>query len=107
LVVYGEGRKFVSALVTLDSDAIKDWAQSNGLGDASYAEIATADATKKMVHGYLDELNGKLNHWEQIKQFAILDHELSVDDGELTPSLKVKRKVVVEKYADELEALYA
>jgi long-chain acyl-CoA synthetase len=107
LVVYGEGRKFVSALVTLDSDAIKDWAQSNGLADASYAEIATADATKKMVQGYLDELNGKLNHWEQIKQFAILDHELSVDDGELTPSLKVKRKVVTEKYADELDAMYA
>jgi long-chain acyl-CoA synthetase len=107
LVVYGEGRKFVSALVTLDSDAIKDWAQSNGLGGGSYAEVSTAAATKKMVQSYLDELNGKLNRWEQIKQFVILDHELSVEEGELTPSLKVKRKVVVEKYADELEALYA
>jgi long-chain acyl-CoA synthetase len=107
LVVYGEDRKFVSAIVTLDADAIKDWAKSNGLGDASYAEIASADATKTMVQGYLDELNGKLNHWEQIKKFVILDHDLSVDEGELTPSLKLKRKVVAQKYADQLEALYA
>ena len=107
LVVYGEDRKFVSALVTLDADAIKDWAKSNGLGDASYADIASDDKTTKMVQGYIDELNGKLNNWEQIKKFIILDHDLSVDEGELTPSLKLKRKVVAEKYADELEALYS
>jgi long-chain acyl-CoA synthetase len=107
LVVYGEDRKFVSALVTLDPDAIKDWADSNGLGDKSYAEIAAADATRQMVQRYLDELNGKLNHWEQIKRFVILDHDLTVDAGELTPSLKLKRKVVAEKYAGQLEALYS
>jgi xanthine dehydrogenase YagR molybdenum-binding subunit len=68
---------------------------------------AAADATRQMVQRYLDELNGKLNHWEQIKRFVILDHDLTVDAGELTPSLKLKRKVVAEKYAGQLEALYS
>jgi long-chain acyl-CoA synthetase len=55
----------------------------------------------------VDELNSRLNKWETIKKFEILDRELSVESGELTPSLKVKRKVVEEEYKDTLDALYA
>jgi long-chain acyl-CoA synthetase len=60
-----------------------------------------------MVQGYVDELNLRLNRWEQIKKFILLDRDLSVEDGEITPSMKVKRKVVEEHYKDELDALYA
>ena len=60
-----------------------------------------------MVQGYVDQLNAKLNRWEQIKRFILLDRDLTVEEGEITPSMKVKRKVVEEHYKDELDALYS
>ncbi|WP_353950529.1 long-chain fatty acid--CoA ligase [Knoellia sp. S7-12] len=106
-IVHGADRNFVSALITLDPDAIQGWAAANGLGDKTYAEIVTSDKAHAMVQGYVDELNAGLNRWEQIKKFTILDSDLTVDSGELTPSLKLKRKVVTERYRDSLDAHYA
>jgi long-chain acyl-CoA synthetase len=60
-----------------------------------------------MVAGYVDELNMRLNRWETIKKFAILPRDLTVDAGELTPSLKLKRRVVEERYGDVLNGLYS
>jgi long-chain acyl-CoA synthetase len=60
-----------------------------------------------LVDGYVQQLNGRLNRWETIKKHILLDHDLTVESGELTPSLKVKRKVVEENYRDRIEALYA
>ncbi|MFM6848370.1 MAG: AMP-dependent synthetase/ligase, partial [Terrabacter sp.] len=96
-IVHGADRNFVSALVTLDPDAIEGWAADNGLGGKSYAEIVTSPQAHEMVQGYVDELNAGLNRWETVKKFTILDHDLTVDSGELTPSLKLKRKVVSER----------
>ena len=59
-----------------------------------------------MVQGYVDQLNAGLNRWETIKKFTILENDLTVEDGELTPSLKLKRKVVSEKYREQLDAHY-
>ncbi|WP_256838702.1 AMP-dependent synthetase/ligase [Ornithinimicrobium faecis] len=106
LVIEGDGRKFVSAIVTLDPEAIEGWAGQNGLGGKEYAEIVTSPACREMVQGYVDELNVQLNHWEQIKQFVILDHDLTIEEGDLTPSMKLKRRVVTKKYSDQLDALY-
>lgn len=106
-IVHGADRNFVSALVTLDPDAIEGWAADNGLGGKSYAEIVTSPQAHEMVQGYVDELNAGLNRWETVKKFTILDHDLTVDSGELTPSLKLKRKVVSERYKDALDAHYA
>ena len=106
-IVHGADRNFVSALVTLDPEAIEGWASDNGLGGKSYAEIVTSPQAHEMVQGYVDELNAGLNRWEQVKKFTILDHDLTVDSGELTPSLKLKRKVVSERYKDALDAHYA
>jgi long-chain acyl-CoA synthetase len=106
LVVYGADRNFVSALVTLDPDAIAGWAEHHGMAGRSYSEIVGSDACREMVQGYIDELNAGLNRWETIKKFTILDHDLTVEEGELTPSLKLKRKVVAEKYGDLLDAHY-
>src|SRR5450756_2087237 len=64
LIVHGDGRNFVSALITLDADAIMGWAAENDLADKSYAEIVTSPAAREMVQGYVDELNAKLNRWE-------------------------------------------
>ena len=106
-VVHGNDRNFVSAIVTLDPDSIGGWASQHGLGGKEYAEIVSSDAAQEMVQGYVDQLNAKLNRWEQIKKFILLDRDLSVEEGEITPSMKVKRKVVEEHYQAELDALYS
>ncbi len=107
MVVEGAGRNFVTAIVTLDPDAIQGWAEQHGLGGRPYAEIVTSPQAREMVQGYIDQLNEKLNRWEQIKKFIILDHDLSIEEGELTPSLKLKRKLVTTKYKDQLDQLYS
>ncbi|MGB7817507.1 MAG: long-chain fatty acid--CoA ligase [Ornithinibacter sp.] len=107
LVVYGADRNFVSALVTLDPDAMEGWAAANGMAGKSYEEVVTSDACRSMVQGYIDDLNAGLNRWETIKKFTILSHDLTVEDGDLTPSLKLKRKVVSDKYKDVLDGHYS
>lgn len=106
LLVYGEGKPYCVGLVSLDGEAIADWAAQNGMAGKSFAEIAHDERTRELIAGYVDALNRELNRWEQIKKFTIADHELSVESGDLTPSLKLRRKVVVEKFADRLSALY-
>jgi long-chain acyl-CoA synthetase len=105
-VVLGDGRNYASALITLDPDAMTQWAAANGMAGKEYAEIVTSDAAQAMVQGFVDELNSGLNRWETIKRFTILDRDLSVDEGELTPSLKLRRKVVVERYGSQIDLLY-
>ncbi|WP_337692442.1 AMP-dependent synthetase/ligase [Ornithinimicrobium pratense] len=107
LIVEGEHRNFVSALITLDPDSITGWAAKNDMAGDSYAQIVTSDKARKMVQGYVDELNTKLARHEQVKKFHILDHDLSVEEGDLTPSMKLKRKKVAEKYRDTLDGFYA
>jgi long-chain acyl-CoA synthetase len=107
LIIEGDGRSFVSALVTLDPDAMAGWASENGMAGTPYAEVVCSPAVRQMVQGYVDQLNAKLNRWETIKKFVILDRDLTIEDGELTPSMKLKRRVVVHKYKNELDSLYA
>jgi long-chain acyl-CoA synthetase len=105
-VVFGNERNFVVALVTLDPDAMTDWAKENGVS-GDYAEIVASDACQKMVTGYVEELNRRLNRWETIKKWKLLDHDLSVESGELTPSMKVKRNVVEDNYASVIDGFYS
>jgi long-chain acyl-CoA synthetase len=83
------------------------WAANNGLGDASYPDLVKSQAVHRMVDEYIGKLNTQLNRWETIKKWAVLDHELSVERGELTPSLKVKRSVVAERNKETLDAFYS
>ncbi|MEY8566252.1 AMP-dependent synthetase/ligase [Corynebacteriaceae bacterium 7-707] len=105
LVLIGEGRQYVSALVALDGDALTAWAQREGI-DGDYARIAADPRTRDLVQGYIDELNATLNRWEQIKTFQILPRDLTVEDAELTPSLKLRRKPVAAHFAEQVEANY-
>jgi long-chain acyl-CoA synthetase len=106
LLVYGEGRPYCVALLSLDTEAITAWADKNGLAGKSFAEIAHHEKTHDLIKGYIEALNRKLNTWEQVKKFAIIDRELSIEGGELTPTLKLRRKVVITEFADQLAALY-
>ncbi|MEI6621655.1 MAG: long-chain fatty acid--CoA ligase, partial [Actinomycetes bacterium] len=105
MVVHANNRNFASALVTLDPDAAAAWGKAHNKA----TDVATLSADPDMIaaiQASVDALNAKLNRWETIKKFVILDHDLTIDDGELTPSLKVKRKVVEDRYRDLLDALY-
>jgi len=107
IVVHGDGRNFVSALVTLDPQSIQAWAEGQGLAGKSYAEIVSSPQAQDMVEGHITVLNESLPRWETVKRFAILTDDLSVESGELTPSLKVKRKVVERKHIDVLDSFYS
>jgi long-chain acyl-CoA synthetase len=106
-MVFGEGRNFAVALVTLDTDSIGGWANDRGLGDTPYVELTKHDAVHEMIDEHVEKLNASLNRWETIKKWALLDHELSVERGELTPSLKVKRGVVAEQNKETLDGFYS
>lgn len=106
-MVFGNERNYVVALITLDPDAMAGWAAENGMEGASYTEIVQSAKVREMVAGYVDELNTRLNRWETIKKWELLDHDLTVESGELTPSMKVKRNVVEDNYHDTIEKLYA
>ncbi len=105
-MVFGAERNFCVALITLDPDAVAGWAQENGVS-GDYTEIVNSEQCQAMVAGYVDELNTKLNRWETIKKWELLDHDLSVESGELTPSMKVKRNVVEGNYKETIDAFYA
>ncbi|WP_059020295.1 long-chain fatty acid--CoA ligase [Mycobacterium sp. M26] len=107
IIIYGESKPYCVALVSLDGEAIREWADRNGLEGKSFAEIARDDKTREMIGEYVDQLNKHLNRWEQVKRFTIIDRELTVEAGDLTPSLKLKRKAVVDNFHDNLDELYA
>jgi len=106
-VVHGDGRNYVTALVTLDPDALAQWAESNGVAERDPAALARRDDVRAVVAAGVKQLNAGLNRWETIKDFRILDHDLTIEAGELTPSLKLKRRVVERRYKAVLDEMYA
>ena len=106
VLVHGNNRNFVVALVALDPDSISKWAKDNGLADKSYAELTQAPEVKKLVQGCIDTVNKGLAGYESIRKFSILSNDLTLESGDLTPSLKLKRKAVEAKYKDTLEAFF-
>jgi len=106
MLVHADRRNYATALITLDPDALAQWARAQGLAETDYATLAADPTVRDYVQASIEELNGRLNRWETIKDFRILDHDLTVEADELTPSLKVKRKVVEGKYQELLDSMY-
>ena len=106
VVVHGEGRKYVSALLTLDPEAITGWAADNGHDASDYESCLGSAPVRELLEGYVAQANGQLERWETIKRFEVLDRELSVEEGEVTPSLKIRRRAVEKKYEGVLNSLY-
>ena len=104
--MHGDKRNFCTALVTIDEESITKWAGDNGLNGKAYQELTRDKTVQEMVQQAVDELNSGLARYETIKKFAILPEDLTVESGELTPSLKVKRKGVEKKYQDVLDSIY-
>jgi long-chain acyl-CoA synthetase len=106
LVVVANDRNYATALVSLDPEALEKFGADKGLtGD--FATLSQTAEVRAAIQADIDTLNAQLNRWETIKKFTILDRDLSEEAGELTASLKVKRKVVEEHFAEQLEAMYA
>jgi long-chain acyl-CoA synthetase len=104
-VMHGDRRPYPVALITLDPDEILPWAAEQGLPEDVEQLVAT-DQVVALVQSEVDRANANYAPVEQIKRFAILTRDLSIEDGELTPTLKVKRTVVSERYAELLDSLY-
>jgi long-chain acyl-CoA synthetase len=106
-VVIGDRRPYLVALITLDPEETPALAQRLGLDGADLATLAADERVRAEVQEAIDEVNSHVGPVEQIKRFAILDHDLSQETGELTPTLKVKRNVVHEKFAGLVDEIYA
>ncbi|GIF68032.1 AMP-dependent synthetase [Asanoa ishikariensis] len=105
-IVVGQARNFCTMLITLDPDAIAAWAAGGELAGKPYAEIVASAQAREMVEGHVAELNAKLNRWETIKKFTILSRDLTIEDGEITPSMKVKRRGVEANFQTEINKMY-
>jgi long-chain acyl-CoA synthetase len=105
-VVVGDDRPFVAALITLDPEALEHWTSVNGRGGASLAELCSDPRITAEVQGAVDRANSLVSQAEQIKKFAILEADITEESGHLTPTLKIKRNIVMRDFADEVDALY-
>jgi long-chain acyl-CoA synthetase len=103
----GNGRPYNVALIVLDSDYAPVWAKRNGLEGTSFEELAQEERVGEAVQEAVDEANAKMARVEQVKKFKILSEPWEPGGDELTPTMKLKRKPIDEKYAEEIEALYS
>lgn len=106
IVVHGDGRHYVTALVTLDVDALTQWATHRGV-EGGYAELSQHADVRFEVASAIDLVNARVNRWETIKEFRVLDHDLTIEAGDLTPSMKVKRRAVEARHKGLLDEMYA
>ncbi len=108
IMVIGEGEKFPAALVVPSFSFVKEWAQRKGidLGDGSNKSIIENHQVIARIEQEFNIYNKQFGNWEQLKKFALIDHEFSVEGGELTPTLKFKRKVILQLYKKEYETIY-
>jgi long-chain acyl-CoA synthetase len=107
VVAVGDKRKFISALVTLDPEAMPAWAEEKKISYGDISELAENPEVVKLIGNEIEDRNRQLASFETVKTFRILPRDLSIEDGDLTPTLKIKRKIVLGKYADLVEQLYA
>jgi len=106
-VLIGDNRKYCVALVTLEAEEVSRWAKTRGIEVDGPEAQAAHPAVRELIEGEVAEVNRELASYESVKYFRILPRDLSTETGELTPSLKVKRKVVAERYRREIEEMYA
>ncbi len=110
-VVFGAGREFCTAFINIDLSAVGNWAERNNIAYASYQELSQHPQVLEMIQGHVEEVNSSVAEDPmlsgcQVRRFLVLHKELDADDGELTRTRKVRRRIIEEKYADLIAALY-
>jgi long-chain acyl-CoA synthetase len=106
VMLVGSERKFVGALIVPAFPYLQDWARKNNLSDLSHEALIRNPKVSDLYRDLIESFNKYFNHVEQIKKFELLPHEWTIDTGELTPKLSLKRKVVMEKYRDAVDRIY-
>ena len=107
VMLVGADRKFVSALIVPSFANLKDWARKNNIAETGNEELVRHPKVIDLFKELVESFNKFFNHVEQVKKFELLTNEWSVDTGELTPKMSLKRKVVMEKYRDAIERIYS
>ncbi len=105
-VAVGDGEKYCSALLVMEPALLQRWADKRQLGHLSYEELTQLPEIRESVERQMAKVNARLERWETVKRFAILDHELTVENEGVTPNMKIRRSLVKDKYADIVESLY-
>jgi long-chain acyl-CoA synthetase len=106
IMIVGDAKKFVSALIVPSFLNLKDWAKENGIDCGENHQVVDNSKIKDLINAEVDRLNKDFGKWEQIKKFKLLHQEWTVEAGELTPTMKLKRKIVMEKYKPHVEEMY-
>ncbi len=106
-IVIADRRRFVSALIQLDFDNVSTWAERQGLIYTNYRSLVALDAVRKLIQDEVDAVNARMPQVQQVRKFHLLTKELDHDDGEVTATLKVRRRSISEKYAEVIEDIYA
>jgi len=105
-VIIGDRRKYLTALIQLETDNVADWAQDHGIVYTTYKSLAENDSVRDLIQGEVDNVNKDLARVETIKKFTILNKELDQDDEELTATMKVRRSIIEKKFKDLIERMY-
>ena len=105
-VVIGDRRAYLTVIVMVDQENVEKYAQDHDIPFSNYLSLTRAPEVQALIQGEIDRVNKKFARVEQIKKFFLLETQLSAEDEELTPTMKLKRKLVEKKYADRIEALY-
>jgi long-chain acyl-CoA synthetase len=105
-MVVGDRRSYLVALIGVESDTVSDWAARRGLAFTTYADLSRKQEVHELIARWVDEVNRELARPEQVKRFTLLEKELDHEDGELTATLKVKRRALEERFSREIEELY-
>jgi len=105
-VVIGDKKAYLTVIVMIDQENVEKFAQDSDVPFSNYASLTKAPQVQELIQGVIDRVNAKFARVEQIKKFFLLDTQLSAEDEELTPTMKLKRKLVQQKYAPQIEAMY-
>jgi long-chain acyl-CoA synthetase len=103
----GDGRPYLSALLVPRFERLETWAREHAIPFGSREELVSAAPVRELFHGEIDRWNAEQPSERQVKRFTLLPRELTLEAGELTPTLKIKRRVVSEEFAADIEAMYA
>ncbi len=108
VMVIGESRKFPAALIVPNYANLLEWSKNSSplLANLPKIEFLNSAEVKQQIESELNRINQNFGNWEQIKKFAIIPNEMTIETGELTPTLKMKRKIILQKYEKEVEAIY-
>ena len=105
-MLIGDQRPYLTAIIMIDQDNVEKFAQDHDVPFSNYASLTQSQAVLDLIQSVVDQANAQFARVEQVKKFWLLDTQLSAEDEELTPTMKLKRQLVQKKYAPHIEAMY-